>query len=230
VIEALNSEEAQHVWVCTDTEFTTAFPSGMEPDIAVVAAIRAFDPEYVPVLCRKAYKTPTNADVAFGYHVFARFIDCPKWPKPALKLTSSAQWLNGMDAERIYEQKMWADLPAEGTQAYRECWPPIYRPHDWRLHRWAQAAYKAYFGELKTIKEQVAEFVQAQKEHGERKLAFIEDDARHEMKSLVTRAHIRKAVELENFEPEAPPDPQLYTQAEKVLGAPKAKTAAEGAA
>lgn len=228
--DAIHGEETQHTWVCTDTEFTTAFPSGMEPDAAVVKAIREFDPEYVPVLCRKAYRTPTNALVAHGFHLIARFIDCVKWPKPPLKLVNSSRWLNGMDSGRIYEQKMWADLPKDGTQAARECWPPLYRPHDWRLHRWMLAAHKAYFGELRDIKEQVLEFVRVQKEHEERELEFVEEAARHEMKSLVTRLSVRKALEAGNVYLDPPPDPQLYTQAEKVLGTPKAKTATEGAA
>ena len=222
--------EAAHVWTLVETEFTCAFPPGMSPDADVVAAIRRFDPDYVPVLCRKVYKTPTNADVAYGYHLIARFVDIPhneSWEP--LNILDTSDWLNGKDATRIYEQKMWAGMPKDGTQAAREGWPPMYWPHDWALYNYLESCHKAYFGELRSVKEQVLSNLEAQREAEASELKFIEDDARHEMQSLVTRAHIRKAVELENFEPEAPPDPQPYTQAEKVFGAPEAKTA-QGAA
>lgn len=222
--------ESAHVWVCTETEFSCAFPPDLSPDAAVVAAIREFDPDYVPVLCRKVYKTPTGADVLYRYHIIARFVDIPASDWLPLKLVATSRWLNGHDSGRIYEQRAWTDDWPPGSQGAREYWPPVFKPHDWKLHKWMQSAHKAYLGELKTIKEQVLEGLQAQKDAENKELEFIEDDARHEMKSLVTRLAIRNAVAAENFAPEAAPDPQPYTQAEKVLGAPETKTAEQGAA
>lgn len=231
VMAAVYGEEAMHVWTLVETEFTCAFPPGLEPDAAVVKAIREFDPDYVPVLCRKVYKTPTNADVAYGYHLIARYVEIPpndSW-KP-LKLVGTSRWLNGHPSTSIYEQRSWADEWPAGSQQALEFWPPVFKPFDWSLHAYLKSCHKAYFGELRTIKEQILEGQRAKETAKKKELEFIEEDARHEMKSLVTRLAIRNAVAAENFAPEAPPDPQVYTQAEKVLGAPKAKTAEQGAA
>jgi len=40
-------------WRLRDVEYSAVFSDGLDPDPAVVNAIRAFDPEYVPLLVRR---------------------------------------------------------------------------------------------------------------------------------------------------------------------------------
>ena len=49
-------------WRLRDVEYSAVFSDGLDPDPAVVRAIRAFDPEYVPLLVRRVH----NPDLGIG--------------------------------------------------------------------------------------------------------------------------------------------------------------------
>ncbi len=212
--------ETDNCWRCAHTEFTCVFPTEHALDDAVTRAIWRFDPQYVPVYCRKEYTTPTHARVCFGYHIIGRHIPEPQsdpWAagrEPLRILERPSQgWKFNQGA--IYEQKTWADMPKRGTQAYREGWPPLFRPHDWRLHNWMEQTHKFLHRSEQSAKQSYREFWRAQKEAEEKELATVQDDARRSLKA--DRHMVRKAIENEDIYLEPDPDPQQYAQASKVM-------------
>lgn len=212
--------ETDGCWRCTHTEFTCVFPTEHAVDNDVVRAIWKFDPQYVPVYCRKVYRTPTGGEVCFGYHIIGRHIPEPKldpWttgrtPIRILERPSHG-WKFGQGA--IYEHRTWADMPKQGTQAYREGWPPLFRPHNWRLHNWMEEAHKFLMRSTKDAKQAYLENEALKKEAEDKELATIEDDARRSLKA--DRHLIRKAIENGDIYLEPDPDPQQYAQASKVM-------------
>lgn len=86
-VEAANALRWDYVdrapgWLDKGQTFSTVFPPGLEPDPAIVAAIRQFCPDYVPLWSRWVFSAPYDAshageEVVFGRHVIARFIEGP---------------------------------------------------------------------------------------------------------------------------------------------------------
>jgi hypothetical protein len=55
------------------------FVDATDPDPAIVKQIRAeADPRFVPLKCRRIYKSPTGGDVVKTYHVIGRYIPHPQ--------------------------------------------------------------------------------------------------------------------------------------------------------
>jgi len=205
--------ETDNAWRVLHTEHSAVFPVGFDPDWSVVRAIRLFDPEYVPLWARKVYRTPTGGLVVFGYHVIGRHIQYPTedpWAtarKPVRLVNKPADypWSEGA----VYEQKWWATPPKQGTQAYREAWPPLYRPHNWRLLPWMEQAHWFLLRGRESAKAKMLRQIQQEREAEKKELDTVRDDAKRHLKDQLRG----KTLEPESFIPPPPPDPKPYVQA-----------------
>jgi hypothetical protein len=68
------------VWECVGTSFTAVFPPGHEIDESLVRKIREeADPDFVPLLITKKFKTPADTEETVSYFVIGRHVPSSEW-------------------------------------------------------------------------------------------------------------------------------------------------------
>lgn len=86
-----NAREAG-VWECMGTSFTAVFPPGHEIDESLVRKIREeADPDFVPLLVTKVFRTPAETEEKVSYFVIGRHVPSSEWgddSKEPVKLDS----------------------------------------------------------------------------------------------------------------------------------------------
>lgn len=100
-------------------DFTTIFPPGLSPDPAVVLAIKAFCPDYVPLWVhwkfRACWDDSHQEELVYGRHVLARLVTDPKLAKhefPGLA-PGIANYMERIFMERTEHKPGETDLPGD---------------------------------------------------------------------------------------------------------------------
>jgi len=205
-------------WRLRDVEYSAVFSDGLDPDPAVVNAIRAFDPEYVPLLVRRVFQAPTGGVVIFGYHVIGRHIAHlePGDPRSPVRLQATpSRWPYASDT--IYAQRTWSIAWKKGSWQHRDGFPDVYLPHDMWLCRWMEAIHKEMFGSAQDIRAQIAQRWRAEAEAEQRELdaaqgaarARLHDD-RHELEDAVDNT--LHWMEHPRQQPDPTPEPKPFVQ------------------
>lgn len=125
-----------------DITYTMGEEPGAERDPVVVAAIRRFDRDFIPLWGRYTYviqnDTGTPSMVTFGRHVIARYIANPKTPLQPF----TVQRVEGLigpspnQIEMIWDGRIFNQHDPRGREL-----PGDYLPFDWRLYHFMQAAW-----------------------------------------------------------------------------------------
>lgn len=205
-------------WTVAEVNFSLNFPGGQEPDPGLVKQIRVFDPYFVPLNLRKAYRDPSGQEVVFNYHCIGRWApiaddesrDPIKVDRPSRKSV-----LFPFEGGVIYDQRTVCDEWAEGTRERSLLCPDIYVPFDARLVRWMDAAHRRLMREEGGIKQKVLDSIDLQAAAEQQALVTVEDEARRNIKR--DSGLIRRAIAENRLAADPPKDPQPYVQADKVF-------------
>lgn len=201
-------------WQCADTEFLLSAPLGFEPDPAIVRAIRTFDPYYVPAFVVKEYVTPGGTVECFVFHVIGKWEQAQSEHPEALQVIGVTRpddfpFKGGV----VYAIRVWSDPPNAAGQKLGL--PDAYRPFDWRIHRWMQAAHFEMFGGGTDMKKKVMQSYRNGWEAEERELERVNDNARqgliedrHQMAKAIGEGRITDPI----------PDPTPWVQVGNVGG------------
>jgi hypothetical protein len=140
--------KALGVWECISTTFTAVFPPGLEPPAHLVAECRQYDPKFVPVLCRKVFRTPANTEEEFSHYVICREVPTLEvkgdWDaKPPIRLEAWPQNF-GFDPKAIYELKSWTIPWPKGSPMIGLGLPDIDKPFDQKLVDYVRFEAYAY--------------------------------------------------------------------------------------
>ncbi len=206
---AAEPESISARWRLVDVEYTAIFSDGLDPDPSVVAAIRIFDPAYVPLLVRRVHQAPTGGVVAYGYHVIGRQIEPGQRTEDAAPVKLGAtpsDW--PFSRERVYAQRTWSLPWKKGSWQFRNGFPEIYLPHDMWLCRWMRARHYEMFGEAADIKAQLVKRWREETEAEQRELDHAQALAKNKLRD--DRHEVSDAVANELFWMEHPrqqPDP-----------------------
>lgn len=79
-LQAISSDLAHlGMWQPTGRpEWTVVFPAGLEPDPAIVKAIRVVAPRFVPLWVTREYISPTGERRTYGYYALGMHSDVPE--------------------------------------------------------------------------------------------------------------------------------------------------------
>jgi len=202
-------------WQCVDTYYTCVFPVGYAPDPALVARIRAFYPQFVPVWMVKEYVTPTGGRVNYGFHVIGRW---EAFPTPddieqgnvPLRVERPADF--PFSGGVIYEQSPWSHPP--NVEGQRLNLPDVFREFDARLVEWMDAAHREMLRTPWKMKGKVLSAVRREQEAEARELAAVKANRRLEL--IDDRAQVMKLMDAGKIT-SPPRDPQTYVQADTVM-------------
>jgi hypothetical protein len=184
-------------WRLLEVEYTAIFSDGLDPDPAVVRAIREFDPAYVPVLVRRVFKSPTGGVDAFGYHVIGRHIT--HWApgeeaqQPVNLASTPVGWPYATGT--VYAIRTWSLPWKKGSWQFRNGFPEIFLPHDMDLCRWMHAAHRQMFGVADGIKRQIKARMRAQAAEQEKEMEAAQARAKERLHD--DKRELRDAVENE---------------------------------
>ena len=180
-------------WCLRHVEYTAVFSDGLDPDPSVVRAIRAFDPDYIPLLVRRIFQAPTGGVVTFGYHVIGRHIarlDDGDLRQPLRLQATPNPW--PWPAGTVYAQRTWSLPWKKGSWQYRDGFPDLFLPHDMYLCRWMEAIHRQMFSSAESIQAQIvkqwrdeAEAERLQLEATQKAARERLHDDRHELRDAV---------------------------------------------
>lgn len=226
--------ETAATWQCISVQHTLVHPPGMEPDRAIVAAVRRFDPRYIPLWVRKTYIAPTGGDWTMGYHVIGRFVRerdemdtaARLGPPVRLQVPPSTHHLFGFEYPgpgRIWAQRTWSLGWPKGSLAKRLSWPDLYLELDDEFLSWARAAYRFMFDERWPIASRVRDMDREAAEVERRYLERLSTEAKYKL----TQEPVREAARRELHRME---HPQQYTDHLPPVPKPTVDLGATGAA
>jgi hypothetical protein len=132
-----NAREAQ-LWECLAVEHSAVQPEGTPFDPAITAAIREFDPFFVPIWSRKCYRAPTGEQLVMGYHTISRWLNHPVLDSYPLKLVAIPEDWPFPSSQCVYEVRTWAIPWPKGTPQRKAGWPDIFLPCDWDIHKFCR--------------------------------------------------------------------------------------------
>jgi hypothetical protein len=201
-----------------DTHYTCIFPVGYAPDPALVARIRSFYPQYVPVWMVKEYVTPSGGRVNYGFHVIGRWEQVPtpddvESGREPLRVERPADF--PFHGGVVYEQRPWSDPPNAAGQ--RMNLPDLYRPFDARLVEWMDAAHREMARSEGSMQQKVLEAIRKEEDAAARELARAQENGR--LALIDERHQVIKLLDAGKINP-PPRQPQTYVQAQTVLEEP----------
>ena len=200
------------VWAVLDTALTAVFPAGEEPDPALVKQCREYDPHFVPLWCRKVFRSPANTDTVTGHYVIGRYVPpenlkSSKDNKPPVVLES---WPSDFpfDPKEVYEVHAWTLKWPKGSYGLKLCMPEPGKPFDNRLVDYVrlQSHVHANF-----CVEDALRSLQEMADEEKAELRKIMEDAEYQLKQ--DWRGMKKAIEEERWGPTATdttPKPMVY--------------------
>ena len=202
-------------WQCVDTHYTCVFPAGFAPDPTLVARIRSFYPQFVPVCMVKEYVTPTGGRVNYLFHVIGRWEQMPtpddvENGREPLRVERPRDF--PFDGGVVYEQRPWTDPP--NAQGQRLNLPDLFRPFDQRLVDWMDAAHREMVRSEGTMASKVLESLRKEQDAEAKELARVKENGR--LALIDDRHQVIKLLDAGKINP-PPREPQTYVQAQTVL-------------
>lgn len=214
------------VWRRISVQHTLVHPPGMEPAREIVAAVRRFDPRYIPVWVRRTYISPTGDVCTMGYHVIGRFVrerdeqDTPVHLGPPLKLelgpSSTKAWgFTLPSAGRIWAQRTYSLGWPEKSLARRLMLPDLYLDLDWDFVTWARAAYRFMFDERYPIAMRVREMDRTSKDIEKRYLEKIQAESKYRLRQEplkeAAQNELHKLEHPRQYTDHLPPEPKPFS-------------------
>jgi len=209
------------IWKLKSAIFTAVFPTGYDPDWALVKEVREqFDPHFVPLFMVRDYKPPHGSDLQFAYYVIGRWtpsIDEDQEGRPPLNVTRPSKtdekfpFVGGY----IYDQRTWSYQWPKGSWGAKMNIPEIYRPFDRRTIEWMREAHYSLLRSSVSVREQWEKRQREIEDQELRELQKIEDAARQK---LLDDAEATKAIKEGTLN--TPYEVEISTphvQAEKVM-------------
>lgn len=195
------------MWQCVDTQYSAVFPAGFEPDPSLVARIRGFYPQFVPVWMVKEYVTPSEGHVTFGFYVIGRWEPFVPQDEDGTPLTITRPADFPFHGGVIYEQLPWSDPP--NAQGKRLNLPDVFRPFDARLVEWMDAAHREFCRTPGQMKEKYRQSQRALALAEQEELARVKENGR--LRLIDDRHQVIKRIEEGKLT--APPrEAQTYVQ------------------
>lgn len=199
------------VWQVKDSWFTAVFPAGEEPDPALVAKCREYDPNFVVVWGGKVMVTPAHTEEVVGNYVICRYVPSVAYLNDHKKPIKLQAWPANFpfDPTQIFELHSWTLKWPKNTWGSKLGLPEPALPFDGRVVEYVRA--QEHLRNAHSLKE-ILEWLLVFEANQQAELRKIMEEGEYALKQ--EWRGVKKAVE-EGAWGAPPSDPKPFTEMPK---------------